>query len=53
MSVGEIHFQNAMHQPNESEILKAIQQLNNDDEDHARRIRTYMNANGVKLIETS
>jgi hypothetical protein len=43
-SAGELHFQQAMEAPARSPFLKVFQELNNGEEDHARRIRAYMNA---------
>lgn len=41
-SAGELHYQRAMEDSPESEAMKIFQELNNGDEDHARRIRAYM-----------
>lgn len=47
-SVGEIHFQHAMQKiENPSEALKLFQSLNEDDKDHADRIRNYMLQKGI------
>ena len=47
MSAGEIHFQSAMAKSTDSEVLKLFQRLNQDDKDHAKRIRVYMKKNGI------
>jgi rubrerythrin len=41
-SAGELHYQRAVEDSPESETMKIFQELNNGDEDHARRIRAYM-----------
>lgn len=48
MSAGEIHFQNAMTQSTDSNILQMFQKLNQDDKDHSKRIRAYMAGNEIK-----
>ena len=46
---GEIHFQNAMQQAQHpSEAIKLLQNLNEDDKDHADRIRNYMRQHGIE-----
>ena len=46
---GEIHFQNAMQQAQHpSEAIKLFQNLNEDDKDHADRIRNYMRQHGIE-----
>ena len=46
---GEIHFQNAMQQAKyPSEAIKLFQSLNEDDKDHADRIRNYMRQKGIE-----
>jgi hypothetical protein len=52
MSAGEIHFQSAMTKSTDSEILQLFQTLNQDDKDHAKRIRAYMKEKGIKESET-
>ena len=53
MSAGEIHYQCAMTKSTEdSEMLRLFQTLNQDDKDHAKRIRAYMKEEGVKESET-
>lgn len=47
---GEIHFQHAMQQANHpSEAIKIFQSLNENDRDHADRIRQYMHQNGIEI----
>ena len=47
---GEIHFQHAMQQTdNPSEVIKLFQGLNQDDKNHADRIRKYMRQNGIEI----
>lgn len=46
-SAGEIHFQQAMTRETCSEAMKIFQTLNNDDKDHADRIRRYMAERGI------
>ena len=47
MSAGEIHFQSAMTKDTDSKILELFQKLNQDDKDHAKRIRAYMKEKGI------
>ena len=47
-SAGEIHFQNAMQKETSEKVLSLFQKLNEDDKDHAERIRQYMDENGIK-----
>lgn len=42
-SVGEIHYQHAMEASSSSRHVKIWQKLNEDDKDHAKRIRSYKN----------
>ena len=45
---GEIHFQHAMQEKEmRSEALMLFQSLNEDDKDHADRIRDYMRRKGI------
>ena len=48
MSASEIHFQRAMTKSTDSEIMQLFQTLNQDDKDHARRIRAYMKEKGIE-----
>ena len=43
-AAGELHFQQAMEAAPRSLFLKLFQELNNGEEDHARRIRAHMNS---------
>ena len=46
---GEIHFQHAMQQTKHpSEAILLFQSLNEEDKDHADRIRNYMRMNGIE-----
>ncbi len=46
-SAGELHYQRAMTQTSDSEYVKLWQDLNADDKDHAKRLRAYMESNGI------
>ena len=46
-AAGELHFQHAMENQTPAMPLQVFQQLNSMDKDHARRIRSYMNANEI------
>ena len=53
ISAGEIHYQTAMAKSTEdSEMLRLFQTLNQDDKDHAKRIRAYMKENEIKESKT-
>ena len=46
---GEIHFQHAMQQvEHPSEAIQLFQNLNEDDKNHADRIRNHMRQNGIE-----
>ena len=47
MSAGEIHFQRTMTKSADSKVLAMFQKLNQDDKDHANRIRAYMKQNEI------
>ena len=47
ISAGEIHFQNTMTKPADSKVLAMFQKLNQEDKDHAKRIRAYMKENKI------
>ena len=47
MSAAEIHFQNTMTKSTDSDVLKLFKKLNQDDKDHAKRIRGYMKKEGI------
>jgi len=49
MSAGEIHFQRTMTKNADSKVLAMFQKLNQDDKDHARRIRAYMEENQIAI----
>jgi hypothetical protein len=49
MSAGEIHFQNTMTKSADSKVLEMFQKLNQDDKDHAKRIRAYMKENQIAI----
>jgi hypothetical protein len=49
MSAGEIHFQQTMTKSADSKVLEMFQQLNQDDKDHAKRIRAYMQENHITI----
>ena len=48
-SAGEQHFQEAMQQKAASKALEIFQHLNNEECDHARRIRQYVQQCGIQL----
>jgi hypothetical protein len=48
MDAGEIHFQKAMTKSSDSKLLILFQKLNQDDKDHIKRIRDYMNKHGIQ-----
>jgi ferritin len=48
ISAGEIHFQRAMTKSTDSEIMQLFRTLNQDDKDHAKRIRVYMKEKGIE-----
>ena len=49
MSAGEIHFQQTMTKSADSKVLAMFQRLNQDDKDHAKRIRAYMKENQITI----
>ena len=49
MSAGEIHFQQTMTKSADSKVLAMFQKLNQDDKDHAKRIRAYMKENQIAI----
>ena len=49
MSAGEIHFQQTMTRAADSKVLAMFQKLNQDDKDHAKRIRAYMEENQIAV----
>lgn len=48
-SAGEIHFQEFMERKAKSNIDDIFQRLNKEDKDHAIRIRSYMEDQGIKI----
>jgi len=48
-SAGEIHFQKFMIEHSDSEITKIFQQLNGDDVNHYKRIKSYMMENNITV----
>ena len=50
-SAGEIHLQRFMEKDAEYKIDEVFQQLNKGDKDHALRILSYMNEEGVRVRE--
>jgi len=46
-AAGELHYQRAMAGGAHNDALKVFQTLNNDDRDHADRIRRYMEEQGI------
>ena len=49
MSAGELHFQHTMSRHADSKVLELFQKLNQDDKDHAKRIRAYMEENQMAV----
>lgn len=49
MSAGEIHFQQIMTRPADTKVLAMFQKLNQDDKDHADRIRAYIQENRISF----
>jgi ferritin len=47
MAAGESHFQQFLDSPANTFSSKIFQQLNQEDRDHAERIRAYMKANNI------
>jgi hypothetical protein len=47
LSACEIHFQRTMTKSTNSKALSLFQKLNQDDKDHAKRIRAYMKQEGI------
>ncbi len=48
-SAGELHYQEFMVENLSIEINKIFKDLNADDKDHANRIRSYMERNGIRF----
>ncbi|ABB24447.1 hypothetical protein [Pelodictyon luteolum] len=47
LSAGESHYQEFLDSPTESAAASIFKQLNQEDRDHALRIREYMEENGL------
>jgi len=47
LSAGEAHFQDFLDTPDPSPAASIFRQLNQEDRDHAERIRSYMRENGI------
>jgi hypothetical protein len=48
-SAGEMHFQEFMEKNLDSDVDRIFKQLNKDDKDHAARIKSYMERQGIQL----
>ncbi len=48
-SACELHFQKFMDRETNSTIDEIFKKLNNDDKDHAKRIRSYMEKHGITV----
>ncbi|MDP8305254.1 MAG: rubrerythrin family protein [Candidatus Chlorobium antarcticum] len=48
LSAGESHYQEFLDSPSESATANIFKQLNQEDRDHAERIRSYMKEAGIK-----
>ena len=53
MSAGEMHFQCTMTSEADSKILELFQRLNQDDKEHAKRIRDYMKEKQLAIIASA
>lgn len=47
-SAGELHYQEFIEKKEKSRIEQIFEELNRDDKDHAKRIRSYMDDNGIE-----
>jgi len=47
LAAGESHFQNFLDTPSPSPSVEIFKQLNQEDRDHAERIKAYMRENGI------
>jgi ferritin len=52
-SAGELHFQKFMSEDASSVIDEIFKRLNEEDKEHATRIRNYMKSNGIPIEESS
>ncbi|HCD36107.1 rubrerythrin family protein [Chlorobium phaeovibrioides] len=48
LSAGESHYQEFLDSPSESATANIFKQLNQEDRDHAERIRSYMTESGIR-----
>jgi len=48
-SAGEAHFQEFMEKESGAKVEEIFRELNRDDKDHARRIRSYMTSHGIEI----
>ncbi|NTV60955.1 MAG: rubrerythrin family protein [Chlorobiaceae bacterium] len=48
LSAGEAHYQEFLDSPDSSYSSNLFKQLNQEDRDHARRIRSYMKENNIR-----
>lgn len=48
-SAGEVHFQEFMEKESEIKVEEIFQELNREDKDHAKRIRSYMESHGINI----
>jgi len=48
-SAGELHFQNYMNKTFGSSMEELFKKLNQEDKNHAIRIKTYMKKNGIEI----
>ena len=48
-SAGEVHFERAMENAPNSELMVIFRHLNRGDRNHARMIRTYADYNGLQI----
>ncbi|MFA5424368.1 MAG: rubrerythrin family protein [Phycisphaerae bacterium] len=49
-SAGEIHFQHFIEKREKTPTEKVFETLNQEDSDHAERIRSYMDCHGIAII---
>ena len=48
-SAGEMHYQNFMAKESDDIVSQTFLKLNNDDKDHAAKLRSYMDKHGIQL----
>ena len=51
LSACELHFQKFLDKKEKSHIEKIFEQLNRDDKDHVKRIRSYMETYGIDSVD--